>query len=278
VNIDWSAPFTIVSPTYGNFAINTPLGDGRIFRLNPKKCVGRRSIRATNDMVPQGDGEIFHPRFATGSEMQLTIQLWEGDKRCACDDVLVDMYDDLRGVLWSLLRPDNDGGRVVWTPSGKAARMIDAARLLSLSDPEEDAELGCTEITCVIDTPFPYAITEAENLVNFAASTTLPNAGNVEFYPVFKVYGPATSWAIENNDTGEIYLYDSSRPGASTIGSGDYAEIDMFRGGLIYLNGDEDNLKAGVDVEASDILTVAAGGSSYTVTATVDALLHDAYA
>jgi ribosomal 50S subunit-recycling heat shock protein len=53
----------------------------------------------------------------------------------------------------------------------------------------------------------------------------------------------------------------------------------MFRGGLIYLNGDSSNLKAGVDVEASDILTVQAGGSSFTIAgASADVLMHDAWA
>lgn len=157
--------------------------------------------------------------------------------------------------------------------------MIDAARLLRLDDPDEDAESGCTEITVTIDTPFPYAIALFQNVIPMSGSTTLPNDGNVAFFPVFKVYGSTGAWSIQNNDTGELYLYDSSRPGASAIGSGDYAEIDMFRGGLIYLNGDGANLKAGVDVEASDILTVAAGGSSYSIFgASADALLNDAFA
>lgn len=280
MNIDWETVFTIVSPA-GNLALNADIGGGRSYKVDPKKSVARRGVRVNTDNVPQGDGEIFHERFATGSELQLTVQLWDGNQNCACDEVLVDMYDDLRGILWSLLRPSEDGGRVVWTPAGKDARMIDAARLLSLSDPEEDAERGCTEITFIIDTPFPYAITQAEDVVAMSdgVSLTLPNDGNVEFYPVFKVYGPSGAWSLENNDTGQIYLYNALRPGAASIGGGDYAEIDMFRGGLIYLNGDGANLKPAVDVEASDILTVAAGGSSYTLNgATADVLMHDAYA
>lgn len=279
MNIDWTPAFEIQSPSLGSLFLNTDLGGGKMYRLNPRRCVGRREIRAVTDDVPQGDGEIFHERFARGSELQLAIQFWQGTEDCACDDVLVDMYDDLRGHLWSLLRPADDGGRVIWTPAGKPARMIDAARLLQLNDPEEDADTGCTEILCIIDTPFPYAMTHAENVVSLTGSMTLPNAGNVEFYPVFKVNGPSGAWSIENNDTGQLYLYDGSRPGASAIGGGDYGEIDMFRGGLIYLNGDGANLKAGVDVEASDILTVAAGGSSYTINgATADVLMHDAFA
>jgi hypothetical protein len=189
------------------------------------------------------------------------------------------MRDDLYGVLWSLLRPPDDGGRITWDSWCGSDRMLDAVRLLSIADPEEDAEEGATEITFVLDSPFPYAISAAETVVGLSGSATLPNNGNVEFYPVFKVNGPSGAWSIENNATGELYLYDGSRPGAQAIPGGSYAEIDMFRGGLIYLNGDQNNLKPGVDVEASDILTVAAGGTSYTINgASATVLMHDAWA
>lgn len=276
MNIDWACPFELISPTMGTLPINTPDGEGRIFRLNHKGSVGRRNVRATTDPVPGGDGEIFFDRYATGSEMQLAIQLWDGGE-IACDDVLVDMYDDLRGFLWSLLRPEDDGGRLVWTPSGKSARLLDAIRLLSLSDPEEESETGAMEITCVLDSPFPYAISLTENVVALAGTVNLPNNGNVDFMPVFKVNGATTDFSISGN--GLTYIYDSTRPGASAIGGGDYAEIDMFRGGLIYLNGDGANLKAGVDIELSDILVVPAGGANFTIIgATADVLMHDAFA
>lgn len=276
MNIVWDGEFELISPTLGTLLLNHEYPDGRIYRLNPKRCVGRRGVRANNDNVPQGDGEIFHTRFATGSEMQLAIQLWDGQE-IACDEMLVTMYDELRGWLWSLLRPPDDGGRIVWTPDGKAARLLDALRLREIQDPEEDQETQATEILVLLDSPFPYAISLTETVTS--ADATLTNAGNVDFYPVFKVYGPTGAWSIQNNSTGEIYLYDSSRPGGQAIGGGEYAEIDMFRGGLIYLNGDQDNLKPNVDVEASDILTIAPGGVSYSVFgATADVLMHDAWA
>lgn len=276
MNIDWTAPFDLISPLWGTLSLNTPDGNGRIYRLNPKKCVGRRNVRATTDPVPGGDGEIFFDRYATGSEMELAIQLWDGGA-IACDDVLVDMYDDLRGWLWSLLRPEDDGGRLVWTPSGKSARLLDAIRLLSMSDPEEDSETFATEITCVLDSPFPYAISLTETVVNWTGTSSMPNNGNVEFYPVFKVYGPTSGFTISGG--GKSYVYDAGRPGAQSIGGGEYAEIDMFRGGLIYLNGDQDNLKPGVDVENSDILVVTPDSPNFTISgATADALMHDAWA
>lgn len=292
---EWEIPFTVETP-YGaavgadllfNVDLGTVLGSewaGRQFALNGPSCFSRRSVRANTDPVPQGDGDIFHERFATGYEMVFAIQLWsrfpsEGDEgQAACDAALCEMRDFLFGHLWSLLRPPEDGGRVIWDPSCGENRMMDAVRLLALQDPEI-TEQGATEYTCTLDSPFPYAMTHAEDVVALTGTMTLPNDGNVEFYPVFKVNGPSGAWSIEDNSTGKLYLYDGSRPGASAIGGGDYGEIDMFRGGLIYLNGDGANLKAGVDVEASDILTVAAGGSSYTINgATADVLMHDAFA
>ena len=275
--LEFDIPFTIISP-YDTLELNTADGQGRIFQVNPKRSVGRRSVRVNTDPVPQGDGEIFHDRYANGYEMQLAVQLWESATQIACDDVLCEMRDQLYGVLWSLLRPADDGGRLTWTPSCSGDRMLDAVRLLSVSDPEEGDE-GQIEVTFILDSPFPYAMSLAQTSPTLSGTATLANAGNVEFYPVFKVNGATSAFTITANDTGFQYVYDASRPGAQAIGGGAYAEIDMFRGGLIYLNGDQDNLKPGVDVENSKILTVQAGGSSYTITgASSVVLLNDAYA
>ena len=291
---EWEIPFELVTPyssvAGANLFFNTNLGlslgsgwEGRQFALNGPSCFSRRSVRATTDPVPQGDGDIFHKRFATGYEMVFAIQLWErfpseGDEgQAACDATLCEMRDLLFGHLWALLDPTDDGGRVLWDPSCDERRMLDAIRLLALQDPEL-SEGGATEYTCTLDSPFPYAISAAETEVAMSGATVLPNAGNVAFYPVFKINGASGAWSLENS-AGELYLYDGSRPGASPIGGGDYAEIDMFRGGIIYLNGDGANLKPGVDVEASDILKVAAGGETVTLTgATGVALMHDAFA
>lgn len=257
MNIDWSAPFSIVTPS-GTLPLNSDAGGGRQYKLNPKRSVGRRGIRATKDSIPQGDGDIFHERFAEGSEMQLAIQLWDNGK-IACDDVLVDMYDDLRGILWSLLRPADDGGRVIWTPAGKAARMIDAARLLSLNDPDEDAETGATELVCVIDTPFPYAIAEAQDVTTASGTFTVPNDGNVEFWPVIKVNcsGICGAFQIEA-DTGLLIDWDASYGGVSITAG--YAEIDTFKG-TMFLNGDEDDLSGSLVAIDSDFFPIAPGGT-----------------
>lgn len=275
--VEWNIPFSIQAP-FGTLTLNE--ATGQRYLINQRRSVARRSIRAESDPIPHGDGEIFHDRYANGYEMQFAVQLWDGDE-IACDEALCEMRDHLYGIIWSLLRPVDDGGRITWDPSCGDQRILDAVRLLSLQDPDEDAETGATEITFILDSPFPYAISLTESVVSMAASTptTLPNGGNVTFYPVFKVNGAASSFVIQNNDTSEQYRYSSALPGASSIPGGSYAEIDMFRGGIIYLNGDQDNLKAGVDVEDSLILTVAAGGQSFTIEgASATVLMHDAWA
>lgn len=277
--VEWDIPFDIQTPM-GTLFLNQDIGGGRQFMVNPENSVARRGLRVVTDPIPQGDGEVFHDRYANGYEMQFAVQLWDANEEIACDETLVDMRDELYGHLWSLLRPVIDGGAVLWVPSGHAQRRLSSVRLLSLADPDV-GETGATEITFILDSPFPYAISADETTFLLTATDVLPNDGNVDFYPVVLVAGPTGGFTITNNDNGDKYVYDGSRPGAQNIASGEYAEIDMFRGGLIYLNGDEDNLKPGVDPEESSILIVASGGNSYTITgasAGADFLLHDAFA
>ncbi len=272
MNIEWDIPMQVVTPL-GTLQLNQEPSVGPRYLLNPKRSFARRGIRAASDFIPQGDGEIFHDRYAEGSEMQLAIQLWDGEE-VACDDVLVDMYDDLRGYLWSLLRPADDGGRIIWTPSGNPARLLDAVRLLSLADPEEDEDTGATQIIAVLDSPFPYAISSFEGAVTFAGTMTLANDGNVPFLPVLQVLGATSSFTITDNETGDEYVYSGT-----SIPGGQYAEIDFFRGGIIYLNGNQTNLKGSVDVEVSKILEIQPGGSSWSISgASAIVLTHDAWA
>lgn len=276
--VEWDIPFTVETP-FGNLLLNQDLGGGREFKVNGESSVARRAIRATSDPIPQGDGETFHDRYANGYEMQFAVQLWQATDQAACDVILAAMRDELYGYLWALLRPVDDGGRINWTPSGQDPRLLDAVRLLELRDPGIGEETGAIEITFILDSPFPYAISLEERETALSGTVTLANDGNVDFYPVFHVHGATSGFTITDNETGFQYVYDASLPGAQAIGAGDYGEIDMFRGGIIYLDGDEDNLKAGVDVLESDILTVQPGGSSYSISgASANVLMHDAWA
>lgn len=279
--VEWDIPFEITTP-FGQLLLNQDIGDGRQFRLNAKNCTSRRGIRAASDPIAGGDGEVFHERYANGYEMVFAAQLWEsfpsesgGEGTVACDVALCEMRDELYGHLWSLLRPADDGGRVAWTPSCEGgARILDAVRLRALQDPQDGDRPGVIEITFTLDSPFPYGISLTETVVALSGTVNLPNDGNVDFYPVFKVNGATSAFTITNDDTGLSYVYSGT-----AIGAGDYAEIDMFRRGIIYLNGDGANLKSGIDVENSDVLYIEPGGNDFTITgASADVLTHAAYA
>lgn len=294
---EWEIPFQIETP-YSDVAgadllFNTDLGSsmgsdwaGRQFALNGPSCFSRRSVRAETDPVPQGDGDIFHERYATGYEMVFAIQLWsrfpsDGDEgQAACDVALCEMRDLLFGHLWSLLRPPNaDGGRVIWNPSCGDNRMMDAVLLLALQDPEI-TDRGATEYTCTLDSPFPYAMTHAQDTTSFTGTQTVPNDGNVDFWPVIKVNGSGlTSFTLESDIPDQFgnnlkLEWDSQYGGQSITG---YAEIDTFRG-TIFLNGDGADLSGSWIPTESDFFPIQPGGTAVTSSASVDFLTNDAWA
>ena len=90
----------------------------------------------------------------------------------------------------------------------------------------------------------------------------MTNGGNAPAYPVITIFGPLTdAITITNDTTGKSITYDPSLPGASDIAGGDYALIQMFEEN-IYLNGDEDNLRPGIDPITSDFFTLPPGDSN----------------
>ena len=273
--VEWSIPFRLVTPL-GTMTWNQFPG----LMLDPQRCKARRGIRVVTDDIPVGDGEIFHRRWTKGYEIKIVGQAWRTKDEMMCEgqEELVTLRDVLYGHLWSLLRPAEDNNRIIWTPTGKPARMLNAIRILDIADPEIGNQ-GVVTFEFTVDSPFPYCISEAETTPTVSGGAFLPNDGNVPLYPVIQVHGGTGAFSIENNDTGAIYLYDSSRPGAQAIPGGSYGEIDMFRGGIIYMNGDGANLKPGIDVEFSNLITIEPGGSSITVNgASATFLLNDAFA
>jgi len=258
--LEFDIPFTIISP-FETLALNVADANGRIFLINPKRSVGRRGIRAATDPIPQADGEIFHERYANGYEMQLAVQLWQAADQIACDIALCEMRDQLYGVLWSLLRAPDDEARLFWTPSCGSDRMLDAVKLLSVNDPEEGDE-GQIEVTFVLDTPFPYAMSTAQTQVVLNGTGNVQNDGNVEFWPVIRVNaggGGCGAFTIEH-ENGLLIEFDSSFSGVP-ISAGGYGEIDTHKG-TMFLNSDEDDLSAGLVATTSDFFPILPGANS----------------
>ena len=141
-----------------------------------------------------------------------------------------------------------------------------------------EGDKGVTEITFVLDSPFPYAIDFTQITTHITGTTAISNDGNVPFYPVFKVNGATSGFTLSNTTTGKSLTYDAGLPGASSIAGGDYVEIDTFRD-TMYRNGNLNNLKPGLDVFTSEFWTLEPGSNSVTITgANVDVLHQAAWA
>lgn len=256
----WEVPFILRSTTLGDLNINQDLLGNRRYQLVPAACDDRVPLRVTRTPIPAADGMIPNERFTEGYLTTLAIQLY-ADGGPACDSDLVEMTDDLMGWLRSMLNMNNEG-RLLWTPDGHNQRMHLDVRwneeaVWTLDDPG-----GFSRITFGLDTPYPYAMDAAQTTTAVTtAGATLNNTGNTKFWPVIKVYGPTSSFTIENTTTGEAIVYlGPSLPGGQSIGGGEYAEIDTFRN-TIFLNGDEDDLAAGVVIEDSDFWGLEVGNN-----------------
>ncbi len=271
--IEWDQPSRLNTPV-GDLLFNQPmtLFDGETvgyFMIDPERMgAAGRGIRATKDPVPQGDGAILHRRFTDGTELALVVEFWKeiaasapvGEGEKACDQDLRLMLETLGYYLQSVL---NGRGRWFWEPSGYGdERMLDECRWLVAV--ARTLQAGLTSATFTIDSQFPCFIdaTEISGSDVFIAggdTVTLFNDGNHDAYPVLEVFGSTSSFTITNNSLVDQdgdplkIVYDGT-----TIAGGDFAEIDTFRN-TIYLNGNEANLKAGIDAQETDFFVLRPG-------------------
>lgn len=264
---EWHVPFDLQT-TLGTFQINQGFPG---FFLDQTKCSARRRIRAETDDIPQGDGEIFHTRYAGGYEMTLNGQAWvtQNEMMCTGTEELVDLRDELYGHLWALLHPPDDGGRIIWTPTGKANRMLDGILLLDVADPEI-SDIGVVTFEFTVDTRFPYAIDEAQTVETIDGIGSITNGGNVEFWPVIKMY--ADGGTIYNHTTDKfIDIHDGCLAGGS------YIEIDTFRM-TAYVNGDGANAKPCVDVILTEFFPIVPGVNTISTDVTCEFLMNNSWA
>jgi hypothetical protein len=275
-NLEWTIPFTIQS-SKGDLALNDDSGSA-LYLLLQDGCLMTRDLRVTTDEIPQGDGQINHARFTGGYRVQLEIALWESREMPACDQAAREMAEELMRHLNVML---NDAGRLFWTPTGLGdQRMLDEARLAAVT-PFTFGPVGDARITVTFDSPFPYVLDFTQETISLVDGVpqAVTNEGTADFYPVVKVYGPTSSFTLENTTLGEQIVYDSSLPGGASIGAADYVEFDFFRN-TAYLNGSGASRKSGIDIELSDFWILEAGvANTIEITgADADLLLNHAYA
>lgn len=215
--VSWTRDFTLTS-SLGDLVIPAEM-------LDPNQSTADTALRITTDTVPGQDGATFHRRFKNGYQMTVALIAQAGGLLMLGDD-LQEFYDTLMGHLDALI---DDGGRISWTPDGADPRMLDAIQTLQMPLP---SGMLPKQIVFAVESPFPYAITAAETDTELTDGmpVTISRGGSAkEFFPVFEVAGPVDSFTVRNNTTGLQVGYDSSQPGASSIASSKFAELDHFR-------------------------------------------------
>jgi hypothetical protein len=269
--IEWDQP-SYLNTLVGQLLVNQPIAGLGSFMAVPSKCSVRRSLRVTSDSIPQGDGQILHRRFSNGIELTLVLELWKtvdpdpalGEPACGTDLRL--MLEHLGLYLQAVL---NGAGQWYWQPSGVSGfRMLDAVRWLV--DVSRELDSRRTTVTFTIDSPFPCfqdALQQSgsDTLIGDGGSAILTNAGNHEAYPIIEVLSGTAAFTIINNS-----LVDQNgdpvqiRYDGTGIVAPDFAEIDVFRN-TIYLNGNEANLKAGIDAEETDFFVLRPGDNDVEI-------------
>lgn len=260
---DWNVPARIITPEGTLYFNNTSQVEGYYVQIK-EQCDAGANTRATRNPVPQAGGAIINRGFDDGYLLKLALAYFAepDDPACSTSDPTIAEMDDLLMLhLRSILE---GGGRYIFQPQGENERLLDELSLVER--PVITVESGLTGVVFTLASPFPYSIDFTQILTTLTAgspSAILNNTGTAPFYPVFKVYGPADSWTIENVTTGLKIVYDSDLPGAPTIPGGSYVEIDTFRN-TAYLNGNGPSRKAGIDIIQSDFFTLEPGNNQIT--------------
>lgn len=292
-NIEWNVPQKI-STLLGDLEFNVPnltsVGQGQTYIVMPDDYKIVPALRVTNDNLSMFDGSLLHPRWKTG--LVATLKVIYGisgglpDFEPACGEILREMHEELMGHL-DALRELHSGvnQRYFWSPTGAPSdRLIDDVQLLAWAEPTYDG--AQTEVAFALESPFPYGIEFLQTTTSITDGNTaiLFNEGSADFYPVLKVYGPATAFSVGNlnaldSDGNPMFLdYDGTLPGAHTIAVGHYIEFDFFRG-TAFLDGDVDDRMAGVVPTTTDFWPLVKGSNEIFISGAplVDVLWNNAY-
>lgn len=293
-NIEWSVAHELRTP-YASILLNETAGYRYMIQADSYEIVP--SMRVTQDAISQANGSVLHPRWKTGLVATVKVAyditedahtsgpVAESETSPACGADLRYMHEQLTGALNSILRQTGGQQRLIWTPTGYGdRRMLDEIQVLGWPTPEFDLDGTEALVTFSVESPFPYAIDETQTTTAIAGSGSVTNAGNCEFSPVVKVYGPTSAFTVTNtsdlDDDGNprAVVYDGTRPGAVSIGPAQYAEIDFFRGTII-LNGNISDLVAGIDPIQTDFWHLLPNtANAITITgATCDVLSNNAW-
>jgi hypothetical protein len=304
---DFTVPFTLTSP-YGTFPLNSLVSDtaGMLgyLMLVHADCESGTDLRIIRDDVPQASGEISHLHYKAGYEMRLKGRFYQAIGESAkplCGHGLVLLADLLQLHLNALIDDDpirplaivaDPLGltRIQWTPTGIATnRMLDRIRLIDgpVFAPVTDAD-GLIEVTFSLMSDRPYAMDAPQTQTLVANSATIVNGGTSDYYPVSRIHGPFNTFTYRNNslldENGQpvAIVYDAGNPGANSVGSGHYIEIDHWAN-TVYLDGNVANYLPGLTISQCDFWQLQPGPNTIQITGGytgtgVDLLWQNAYA
>jgi hypothetical protein len=295
-------PTTIETPA-GNLVFNV-YDAGGYFRLSDRSGGDAAALRNVIDNNPQRDGAAISDSFEGA-----VTEVFEGHIVFPDGNLTrrQEMEDELKTKLRSLTRDD---GTVKWTPSGQAGRQRVGRRFDGPLIPKEAGILPRFHFSMVYGDPNVYSQTlqspsspiystvsqmmgpEFFMFFTEAAGSTLSvtNGGDVDTYPIIRVFGPATGPVITNLTTGKQVAL-TAPVGFDTLGlpipGGVYADIDMWNQSVLISVFDGTWTKDHyLDVASSEFFALVPGTNILHMTASVSVgpstqfqvLFRDAYA
>lgn len=284
---EWTRPIVLTSRA-GTLNIN-PLDTDSAdhWKTVAAECRAGWSVRSRPSDIPRQNGQIKRRRFISGTSATLTMEPWmAGAEQPVCGSQLTEMMDDLRYHLWCLAVDTDDTGRVAFHVEAapppsiiSSVRMLDDIALLSIDDDTLVDDIR-RRISFTVDSPFPYLLSQEQRIEVINATTdTITMYGGADFFPVVQVYGAFSTFEITHNGLGVSIGYDDTRPGAPSIGGGQYLEIDFFRQTATKVAGAVlTDAWAGLIAESGDFFTLVPGANSITTDADVRFLVNEAWA
>lgn len=263
-------PYSLVTPA-GTLAFN-PVNSADGLYLSDVAGLDGPDLRATVDNRPTADGGIMYDGWQgayypilTGYIRQLADGTFTARRQAE---------DAMRAMCRSIRRAD---GTLQWTPSGGTARQLTVRLFQPLSIQSQAGPIKTFQITLASAASYVTDVAQnSQNTANLATASgsfvipftfpvsfgssatglaSLTVGGDIETYPVVRIFGQCASPKIVNFTTGQSV----SLPGLS-IGTGQFVDVDMLNQ-TVKLNG-VTSVISNLDVVNSTFWSLPVGANS----------------